>query len=384
MRAYKKLLSKDKAAHLMNIIIDGCAFGRTWQRGIQRYYFELLSRTPADLVVNMFFRKNPVAPVPSVIRLTEISEEYLLGRSKISERAFAKVRRLWFPTPYPNGDVFHSTYFTRSPHKGVPEVVTVHDMVPEVMPYFFEADLAKEIERKRDCIFAASKIIAISHSTAFDLASIYPEVSGRIEVIHSGAQHFPSVEEQDIGARVYDEQPYAVFVGDRRGYKNFASLMDAMTVSEWPKDVDLVVIGSQFSEGELLAIRFRGLESRIRLVVHPTDVEMRDLLTKASVFVFPSLIEGFGFPMVEAQALGVPVVASDTKIFREIGGEAFFPVSPLDPCSIGGGVRDALDPEARFRLTLMGIENVRRFSWDDCAAQTYRVWQEAARSGPIQ
>lgn len=365
----------------MKLLLDGCAFERTYQRGIQRYYHEILSRAPSDMAVEMFFRKHTSIPISFRINSTELTEEYYLDRKNIIGRVTAKARRLWFPTPYPQGDVFHSSYFTRCPHKGIPEVLTVHDMVPEVMPYYFDSDVTQEIANKRECILAAEKIIAISHSTAFDLTEIYPEVSERIEVVHSGAEHFTIVDETEILSRVCDDELYAVFVGDRRGYKNFASVLDAMTTQEWPKELKLLVIGSQFSEAELLTIRYRGLEDTVRLAVHPKDAEMRDLMCKAAVFVFPSLMEGFGFPIVEAQAFGVPVVASDTRIFREVGGDAFLRVSPLDPSSIAAGVRQTLEPEVRIGLSYSGIKNVRRFSWDRCAKQTCEVWRQVAASG---
>ena len=326
----------------------------------------------------MFFRKTPVADVPGGISLTFKSEDYSIESRDITGRAIAKVRKLWFPTQIPMGDVFHSTYFTRCPHKDVPEVVTVHDMVPEVMPYCFEADINQEVGRKRDSILAAEKIISISQSTASDLVAIYPEVADRIEIIHSGAEHFSCVCEDDILSRSYSDAPYVIFLGDRRGYKNFGTLLDALTTIDWPKNLRLVVIGSRFSEGELLAIRYRGVEHLIHLVVHPTDSEMRELLIKANAFVFPSLIEGFGFPMVEAQALGVPVVASDTKVFREVGGNAFHPVDPMDPSSIATGVSKVLDCEVRLRLSLLGLQNVKRFSWDTCAARTLDVWRDVS------
>lgn len=361
----------------MNLLIDGCVYERAGQRGIQRYYYELLSRLSNEAVGRIYFRKQPVGSIPRGLELKEISEQYRANSRGIAGRAFAKSRRLWFPTSIPKGDVFHSTYFTRSPHKGLPEVVTVHDMVPEMMPYSFEGDVDQEIATKRECIFAARKIIAISHATASDLATVYPDVAKRIHVIHSGAQHLSVVTEDDIRARVYSDNSYVVFIGDRRGYKNFRTLLDAVASHDWPDQLKLVVIGTKFSDGEVLAIRVRGLSGLVESIVHPTDEDMRSLLIKANGFIFPSLMEGFGFPLVEAQALGVPVIASDIGVFREIGGEAFLRVAPLEPRSIAKGVREALNPDTRLRLAISGIENVGRFSWVKCARQTCEVWKQA-------
>ena len=362
----------------MQLLIDGCVFERSYQRGIQRYFRELFSRVPEDVGIDLYLNRRPVTKIPSAARVTERTEEYLRNRGDLVGRATSKLRRACFPTPYPKGDVFHSTYFTRSPDSAIPEVLTVHDMVAEVMPYYYDGDASSEITIKRDCILGAERIIAVSQATADDLVAIYPEIAGRITVIYSGAEHLKKAQETEIASRIVPCCDYVVFVGDRRGYKNFATLLEAMKSAEWPEGMSLRVIGADFSEAERIAIRYRGLEKVVRVDVRPTDAAMREVLVGSRGFVFPSLMEGFGFPLVEAQGLGVPVVASDTRVFREIGGEGFVRVKPMDPDSIARGVGKVVERSQRERLIGLGLKNIERFSWNECARRTVGVWNQVA------
>ncbi len=366
---------------MLRILIDGRAFEGSKQRGIQRYYREIFSRGGADNRINMFIRSRLGAELPTNIQLTEIFEQFPLDRMDLAGRAIAKARRKWMPTRLPAGDLYHSTYFTPNPCPGLPEVVTVHDMIPEVIPHHYGEGAAAELAKKKKSIFAATRIIAISHATAMDLKSVYPEVGDRIEVIHHGGQHFPKVTAEELSAQELGAEPYALFVGQKGGYKNFSSLLDAVADVGWPKKLSVVVAGEPFSEAEITAIKYRGLERKFRSVVHPNDPQLRALYIGAATFVFPSLLEGFGFPLLEAQALGVPVVASDTRVFHEVAGEGFIPVNPLNSSSIAEGVSKSLESSVCTSLVTLGLENVDRFSWDACADQTFRVWNAAASDG---
>lgn len=372
-------LNQREGIKTMQVLTDGCAFERSYQRGIQRYFRELFSRVPEDVGIELYLNRWPVTEIPGVARVTERTEEYLRNRGDLVGRATSKLRRKYFPTPYPKGDVFHSSYFTRSPDPTIPEVLTIHDMVAEVLPYWYDGDAASEISIKRECILGAERIIAISQATADDLVAIYPEIAGRITVIYSGAEHLEKAEETEIASRMVSRGDYVVFVGDRRGYKNFASLLESMKSAEWPPGMGLRVIGADFSEAERIAIRYRGLENLVTVDVRPTDAAMREVLVGSRGFVFPSLMEGFGFPLVEAQGLGVPVVASDTRVFREIGGEGFVRVKPMDPDSIARGVAKVLERSERERLIGLGLKNIERFSWNECARRTVDVWKQVAR-----
>ncbi len=362
----------------MKVLIDGRAFESDNQRGIQRYYSEILSRGGPDCKLDMLVRTRISVELPQNVMVTELSEHFPKDPRDLLGRAVAKLRRKWMPTPLPAADVFHSTYFTPNPCPALPEVLTVYDMIPEVIPYYYGGAADAEIAKKKKSILAANRIIAISHATAADLEAVYPEVAGRIEVIHLGGQHFPRVTADEMATQAPDAAPYVLFVGQRGGHKNFSIMLNAVADANWPDELNVVVAGGPFSEAELTAIRYWGLEKRFRCVVHPADSALRALYLGASSFVFPSILEGFGFPMLEAQALGVPVVASDTRVFHEVGGQGFIPVAPLDASSIAKGVSKALESNIRSSLVASGLENVDRFSWDVCAERTFEVFKKAA------
>ena len=365
----------------IHIGLDGVAFSNTYQKGIQRYYEQILRRVSDEFHISVYTLGRTSVGLPENVHVVEAKEHNLVrgyGPRSMARRIVGKAKRQWFNTPFPASALFHSTYFTECPLPGVPTVLTVHDMLPEVMPYHADGDVFKEIERKRVCILKADSIITVSQATMDDLVSVYPEVGDRVRVVHSGGGHLPLIRPSDPDQNLLTSAPSATFIGDRRGYKNFHSVLDAMCEASWPADLKLVVIGAPFSDCERVAIRYRSLESRISSIVFPDDLLLARHLASSHCFLFPSLLEGFGFPILEAQSSGVPVVASDTRVFREIGGRGFQAVDSRSPTALAQGVARVFEPGCRQELIREGFENVRRFSWEKCARETSNVWRELA------
>ncbi len=357
----------------LRILIDGVAF-QNRQSGIQRYYFEMLRRLP--YCESTFFLNRPAqAPLPGNCHVVQRLENFPAPAWNLPMRAWRKVSRRWCRTPLPKANVFHSTYFTRSPQKGLPEVVTVHDMVHECFPYHFIGDVNADIARHKDCILNAAAIIAISAATRDDLLSIFPEVGGRVHVIHHGAEHLQSSPLPDPTAC---GPPYVLYVGDRGGYKNFSTVINALGEADWPAEIHLKVVGWEFTTAEWFFFRHRGVESRVIHAGRVSDGELLALYRQAEAFIMPSMCEGFGFPLVEAQAAGVPVVASDIPVFREIGGDGVSYFAPLNPTDLARAVKKALTPAWRKRAIELGHQNVCRFSWEKCAQKTAAVLRMAA------
>lgn len=365
----------ERAVH---VLIDGVAFENTHQRGVQRYYAEMLRRFPDDTKCTLYFNQpyqaSPPPGVPVVVR----PEMFPVARHDIGGRVRRKLRHLFHPTPLPKASVFHSTFFSRSPIPGLPEVVTVHDMVAECFPYHFAAAVEPVVAQKRACILNAAAIITISEATRDDLIRIYPEVSSRVMVIHHGADHLQSpgvdlAESEGTGR-------YALFVGDRAGYKNFTAVIMAVAGRDWPHPLKLMVVGNLFTDSELRLLRYHGVESKVVHAGRVADSKLKALYQQASAFIFPSLCEGFGFPLLEAQQMRVPVLASDIPVFREIGGAGVLFFNPGDPGKISAALQKILEPDERMRCVTLGVENVRRFSWDECAKKTAGLFRSVAGS----
>ena len=367
----------------MQALIDGIVFQNTYQKGIQRYWREVVTRiaTYNDAHISLLMNREPAVALPPGTETVDHSDwEWHASDGKI-KRLMRKTRRSIRRKRFPSSDLFHSTYYTRSPVPTLPEVLTVHDMIPETVPHFFWGDADVEIAIKRGCIEAAAAIITISSATRDDLVRIYPDVAERVTVVHHGAEHLLA-NPVGIQADLPDgKEPYILFVGDRAGYKNFAIMMDSLQESAWPKGFRLAVVGRPFSEAEKTALRYRGIASRVVHMGRVSDQELRDIYCRSSGFVFPSVAEGFGFPILEAQSLGVPVAASDIPVFHEVGGNAFVPFPPLDSGKLAKAVAHLVEPTTRDLLTLNGIENTKRFSWERCAEETFKVWKSCLGRG---
>jgi glycosyltransferase involved in cell wall biosynthesis len=228
--------------------------------------------------------------------------------------------------------------------------------------------------------------ICISQATANDLLAFYPEVASRVRVIYHGAEHLgggPRVDSPDYAAH-RNVSDYALFVGDRTSYKNFSIVLQAMTHKAWPVSVRLHVVGPAWSPAEEALARSFGLSGRVEYVGKLSDQELRREYQDATCFVFPSLLEGFGIPVVESQANGTPVVCSDIPVFREVAGTAAVFFDPRFAERLAEAVASVQEEDVRRQLIAAGLANVRRFCWDRAAKETVAVYQEAAEKAGIR
>src|SRR5690606_2346406 len=228
-------------------------------------------------------------------------------------------------------DIFHPTYYDAyflSLLKR-PFVLTVHDLTHEIYPEFFPQN-DPFITHKREVIAKADHIIAISHSTAKDLQEVFGIAEKKISVIYHGYYKGHIQEDTDfpLPAR------YLLYVGDRAGYKNFTRFITAVAPL-LRQDKELFVIcagGGEFRLAERELFYRNGISENI-LQRSATDPQLNNMYQKAIMFVYPSLYEGFGLPILEAFSNNCPVAMSDSSCFPEVGGNAviyFDPYSPED------------------------------------------------------
>ena len=180
-------------------------------------------------------------------------------------------------------------------------------------------------------------------------------------------------------------QPYVLFVGMRAAYKNFDRLLDALAHSpQLPSDLRLACFGGgPLTPAERERIAAAGLAHR----VHPFgggDHVLASLYAHASAFVYPSLYEGFGIPLLEAMHYGCPVLASRIACFVEVAGPAVLYFEPHDPEDLGGQLARLLSDSAlRAGLVAAGKERERQFSWERCARETVDFYR-AVCGGPAR
>ncbi len=365
----------------MRVVVDGCVFENSHQIGIRRAFYEIIWRITDRIDCTLWLRARPAAPLPPGVRIVRDRGRTLPSRWNLLSRAYNRWARTRYPREVRDANVFHSTYFTPCPCDGPAVVVSVYDMIAEMaFPYSGGDHWAGHIRDKGAAILSATLCIALSNATAADLIRFYPQVAERVRVVPLGADHMAGDPEHENTKLASPSEPFALFVGYRHGYKNFHTVLDAVRSATWPVGLTLFVVGSALADFEVRLIEALGIKSRIRDLGRVSDADLRRLYATARCFVFPSFLEGFGLPVVEAQTNGCPAVLSDIPVFREVAGQAAVFFDPRIGERLAAAVAEACEPDIRHRLVEAGRENARRYSWDRTAAGYAAAYEEAARA----
>lgn len=289
-------------------------------------------------------------------------------------RALRRMRPGAYFSPVPEG-------MTRPP---VPQVVTVHDVIPLRFPEtaprlarYYRTVLPRILE-------ASAAVVAVSAATAREVREFYGLEDKPVHVVHQGYRSdlFRPVEASRVGAvrARHGLGDYVLSVGEARPYKNLRRLFEAFARVEIP-GLDLVVVGSLDRRDPGLAeLPARlGIGHRVRFLGRVGDDELAALYAGARAFVFPSLLEGFGIPPLEAMACGCPVVASRAASLPEVCGEAAVYVDPLDVDSIAEGIcRTVSDDCLRADLARKGLERAATFSYERAAEEVLEIVRAVA------
>ena len=270
---------------------------------------------------------------------------------------------------------YYDPYFLRYNKK--PFIITVHDMIHERFPEYFDINDVY-VRYKRSCIERADRIIAISESTSKDLQDILNIPADRITVIHHGYQMNTEESGPDsFDNSTYKDEPYLLYVGDRRGYKNFPAFVTAIR-SVFYRDKSMKLIcagGGSFGEAEKELILRLKLEQQV-VQISATDSQLKSLYQNAVAFIFPSLYEGFGLPILEAFRYNCPVIASDQPCFKEIGEDAIAYFNPRDQHDLSTMVERVINSEEmRLNLIKRGNKQLLKFPMDLCMNKTLAVYK---------
>lgn len=279
-------------------------------------------------------------------------------------------------------------------------VVTVHDLGYLAFPESHTPRRHLELElTTRWSLAAARRVIAISQATRMALIRHYGADPDRISVIYHGLsnQFRPASAEAiaEVRARYGLERPYFLYVGTIQPRKNLDRLITAFarmyqreeTSAYWPNPAQrpLLVIGGKrgwLSEAIERRAREAGAGELVRLPGYLPDADLPALFSGALAFVFPSLYEGFGMPVLEAMACGAPVLTSNSSALPEVAGDAALLVDPQDTEAITAGLlRLAGDPDLRADLRRRGLARAAEFSWERCARETLALLINTAQAG---
>ncbi len=276
-------------------------------------------------------------------------------------------------------------------------VVTLHDLGYLAFPEAHTARRRLELDlTTRWSLRAARRVIAISQATKDDLVRHYGADPTRIAVVHHGlSAGFRPVEDPALlavaRARHGLPAPYLLYVGTLQPRKNLERLLEAFAraigTSDAARGLTLAIAGRRGWLSAPIEARAKalGVAERVRFLGYLPDADLPALLSGATAFVFPSLYEGFGMPVLEAMACGAPVLTSNSSALPEVAGEAALLVDPRDTDAITAAIaRLAADAPLRAELRARGLARAARFSWERCAQATLAVLVGAAHAGRVK
>ena len=288
-------------------------------------------------------------------------------------------------------DLFHATHYVLPPLWKTRAVVTIHDIIHLLYPQFLPNRAALFYARYmiRRALTRADRIITVSHNTRSDLVNYFRVPSSRIEVIYNGvSRRFrPDVaaeEKARVASLLGIRTPYMLFLGGEKPHKNVQNVIRAFAKARREASLShaLVLAGPMPTNPARITALISALEMG-DAVVRPgviDDEDLPGLYAGADVFLYPTLYEGFGLPVVEAMASGTPVLTSSTSALQEIAGGYACLVNPMDVDAIADGITLLATNEAeRRRLSALGLKRAGDFSWDRAAARTLEVYASALK-----
>jgi glycosyltransferase involved in cell wall biosynthesis len=300
---------------------------------------------------------------------------------RFSTRLFQEPLTFWLPW---HAELFHSLGQRPPAFRFRREIVTVFDIFPITGENYSTPQFRlKFATLLRQAVRRASCVITLSQYTASQLVQHCSVPAKRIRVIPAGV---------DLPARVLSEQErleerekiagkgyeMILTVGVIQTRKNTLNILRALTLL--PPEYKLVLAGGGKGYGSEAVYEFtraNALDSRVVLLGYVPDERLAMLYEAASVFLFPSLEEGFGIPVLEAMAHGIPVVTSNVSSLPEVGGAAALYTDPRDPADIAEKVMCTLnDGNLRVNMIREGLARAREFTWDRVAEQTCQVYNE--------
>lgn len=282
-------------------------------------------------------------------------------------------------------DIYHAQFII-PPFLKCKTVTTIPDIafehVPEMFPSYqrlWSRTLIRHSARTAD------HILTVSDYSKRDLIDTYKLPPERITVtpLAASTEFFPQNKDESrerISHKYHIRAPYLLYVGRLQGRKNLPTLVNAFThLRRAGCEHQLVIAGGTdtLSESLMTAINRSGVASEIILPGYIAAEDLPDLYSAADVFIYPSLYEGFGLPVVEAMACGIPVITSRNSAMAEVAGQAATLIDPLDDIDVAQVISKLLSNAAlRRRLSDAGLARSTTFSCHRMAEQTLRVYQQ--------
>ena len=271
-------------------------------------------------------------------------------------------------------DVFHISNLVRNPPTKTRLTATIFDLTCRIVPEFHTPGNIKADQSFTDRVLTrAQGLIAISENSKTDAVRLLGLDPERIQVI------YPGIPEQYFGAAATPRpKPYVLYVGAIEPRKNVDRLLDAwhLLKPSLREEFDLVVAGATGWRSERTVQRLEAGISGIYFLRYVPERDLPGLTAGATAFVYPSLYEGFGFPVAQAMACGVPVITSNNSCLPEITGPGGLFIDARSTVEIAGAIeRLLISPSLRQRLGAQGAAYSQKYRWDLCAQKSLEFFR---------
>lgn len=383
----------------MRVFYDGQAFDMQTHGGVSRYITEIYKNKRGDVEAtlgvvesdNVYLRQFGIPTQGFTYHQFISNKEFPLKRFLYKAYYNCKYGHAdrWDHTPKLNQlfsesiirkgdfDCFHASYFDGYFLDALgerPFILTVHDMISELYPQFYE-DSHPLVTGKKLLIPIAAHIIAISQRTKEDLMKLMHVPEEKITVIYHGVDVSPFTPSTH---RICQED-YILYVGERHFYKNFDLFFrEVLPLLKRHKELKVVCTGKPFEDTEQKLIEEKGMVGRFIHTFTETEQELMDLYHNALCFVYPSAYEGFGMPILEAYKADCPVMLSNASCFPEIAGDAavYFNIDK-EKSDFAEQFETLyhLDSNERELLLSKQRERLRLYSWKKSASEHAAVYQ---------
>jgi glycosyltransferase involved in cell wall biosynthesis len=288
-------------------------------------------------------------------------------------------------------DLYHGMNFRLRTDGRYGAIVTIHDVWldrnPHLSPKLFGQ--RRSFSRTKRMAERAAKVITVSEHSAQDIVELYGIPREKVVVIHNGvSQDFRPMSDPVAFAELRQRlliptERFILFAGGADPRKNHQTLVRAYSrCAPLLSSHSLVMVGDAIHRFGNIRETARTFDVEDRIICPgPLSLEaLRVLYSNADVFVFPSLYEGFGMPVLEVMACGTPVITSRTTSLPEVAGDAAVLVNPEDVEELADAITRVLDSsELRNTMRIKGIERAKRFTWDQAARKTCDVYREVCR-----
>lgn len=278
-------------------------------------------------------------------------------------------------------DLYHSPYYLMPYRAGMPTILTVYDLIPLRFPDLV-SDRARLLFRLTSALAIRScqRVIAISEATRQDFIRFFHCPPAKITAIPLAAKASfcpqSAAEIERVRQKYHLDGPFGLYIGINKPHKNLVKLIEAWA-GLGAKSSLLVIAGAwdpKYPQARQVAA---GLDEQVRFLGQVDEVDLPGLYSAATIFVFPSLYEGFGLPVLEALACGTPTACAQTSSLPEVAGQAAMYFDPQDTTSIREAITELFaNIQLRRDLQERGIEQAARFSWERTARETLEIYRQ--------